>query len=51
MFQINVLCFRYMYYVSDICIVFALMGHRRDEQRGKTSDWSIFAGKPPMINQ
>ena len=21
------------------------------EQRGKTSDWSIFAGKPPMINQ
>ena len=21
------------------------------QQRGKTSDWSIFAGKPPMINQ
>ena len=21
------------------------------KQRGKTSDWSIFAGKPPMINQ
>ena len=22
-----------------------------NEQRGKTSDWSIFAGKPPLINQ
>ena len=21
------------------------------QQRGKTSDWSIFAGKPPLINQ
>ena len=21
------------------------------KQRGKTSDWSIFEGKPPMINQ
>ena len=26
MFQINVLCFRYMYYVSDICIVFCTYG-------------------------
>ena len=26
MFQINILCFRYMYYVLDICIVFCTYG-------------------------
>ena len=26
MFQINVLCFRYMYYVLDICIVLCTYG-------------------------
>ena len=37
--------------VGDIMInmwdILSIMG----EQRGKTTDWSIFVGKPPLIDQ
>ena len=36
---------------SEWRMIFSTTHLTSHEQRGKTSDWSIFVGKPPMINQ
>ena len=36
---------------DETALAFAPVINMRQAQRGKTSDWSIFEGKPPLIDQ